>query len=158
MVAFIPYQKIKIKTRLTREAARQKLAEIVEPRKLRWGWSRDHLPFKGNIDGQSFKISRIIHYNNSFLPILVGQIRDDLDMSTLLITARPDLFIMFLWPLMGLIFVGAVLYSSELAFLWIILPLFLLFYGVPIFFFNIELNKAKKLLNEQFETDKFSLP
>lgn len=155
MTALIPYQKIEIKTRLGQEAALQKLNAIVEPRKLRWRFSRDHLPFEGTIEGVEFKISRIIHYRNSFLPILDGKIRDDLDVSTLEFTARPFFIVMLLWPMMGIIFVASILFSGELSFLWIILPLFLIFYGVPTAFFNWELNKTKKLLEDQFAKDGF---
>lgn len=159
MTVLIPYQKFEIKTRLSPEVVRQRLAELVEPRKfMRLGLSRKHNVFEGEIDGTSFKISRIIHYNNGFLPILVGQIRDDLDASTLQIVARPMWFIILFWA----IFIGSVtmggLIAGDPSDTWVILPTFLLFYVVPTAFFNFELYKAKQLLNEQFEADKFSEP
>lgn len=69
---------------------------------MRFGLSRNHNLFEGEIEGTSFKISRIIHYRNSFLPILVGQIQDDLDASTLQIVARPHWFVILLWTFLPL--------------------------------------------------------
>ena len=158
MITFIPYQKFEIKTRLGQEAARQKLQEIVEPRKLRWGLSRNQMPFEGQIEGNAFKISNIIRYRNSFNPVLDGKIRDDLDVSTLQITARPIWFVAFLWTFL-LVGTGAggVLSGDLLEEFWLILPFLLFFYGIPIAAFNLELNKAKKILEKQFQADPFPL-
>lgn len=158
MIALVPYQKFEIKTRLEQELTRQKLAEIVEPRKLmRFGLSRNHNLFEGEIEGTSFKISRIIHYRNSFLPILVGQIQDDLDASTLQITARPHWFIILFWAFFALAVAAGGLIAGDRSDLWAILPMFLFFYVVPMAAFNWELSKAQKLLNAQFTADLYSL-
>lgn len=160
MISLIPYQKFEIKTRLSQEAAQQKLCEIVEPRKLmRFGLSRKHNLFEGEIEGMAFKISRIIHYRNSFLPILVGQIRDDLDASTLKITARPMWFIVLLWTF-ALVGVGAggVLSGDLPGEAWLLLLFIFFFYGLPTAAFNFELYKAKKLLEERLEAANYSSP
>ena len=161
MIALVPYQKFEIKTRLDQQTARQKLGTIVEPRKRRWGWSRNHLPFEGEIKGSKFEISRIIHYNNNFLPVLDGRIQDDLNASSLQITARLKLLGMIMWPLflVGPVFVANFIFVDELSsFLWTLMPITLFFYGVSTILFNWELNKAKMILNEQLEVDKYSLP
>ena len=159
MIALVPYQKFEIKTRLEQESARQKLAEIVEPRKLmRFGLSRNHNLFEGEIEGTSFKISRIIHYRNSFLPILVGQIQDDLDASTLRIVARPHWFVILLWVFFAVAVASGGLLAGDRSEVWVILPVFLFFYVVPTAAFHFELYKVKKLLQEKFETDRYSLP
>ena len=55
MIAIIPYKTFEIKMRLSQEAARQMLQEIVEPRKLvRFGLSRNHNLFEGEIEGTAF--------------------------------------------------------------------------------------------------------
>jgi len=153
MIALIPYQRFEIKTKLSQEGSREKLAAIVEPRKMRWGFSRADKPFEGELDGHTFKISRVIGYRNSFLPVLVGNIRDDLDSSSLQITARPNWFVIFFWPVLLLIFFYATIFMADVTSIGFILLFFLFFYGVPTLFFNFELRKAEKLLNEQFETD-----
>ena len=156
MATLIPYQKFKIKTLLSQEDARQKLATIVEPRKRRWGLSRSQMPFEGQIEGNAFKISNIIRYRNSFNPVLDGKIRDDLDISTLEITARPIWFVAVIWTFL-LVGTGAggVLSGDLAEEIWMILPFFLFFYAIPIVAFNLELNKAKKALKKQFQTDPF---
>ncbi len=159
MISLIPYQTFEIKTRLGQEAARQKLDEIVEPRKLmRFGLSRKHNLFEGEIEGTTFKISRIIHYRNSFLPILVGQIQDDLDAATLQITARPHWFIILFWAFFAFSVAAGGFIAGDPSELWVILPVFFFFYAVPTAAFNFELYKAQKMLNEQFVTDHYSLP
>ena len=90
MIALIPYQRFEIKTKLSQEAAREKLANIVEPRKVRLGFSRIDNPFEGELESNRFKITRVLGYRNSFIPVLTGEIRDDLDSSTLQIMARPN--------------------------------------------------------------------
>ena len=158
MITLIPYQRFEIKTRLSQEAARQKLQEIVEPRKLmRFGLSRKHNLFEGEIEGTAFKISRIIHYRNSFLPILVGQIQDDLDASTLRITARLHWFILLFWIFFAFAVAAGGLIAGDPSELWVILPVFFFFYVVPTAAFNWELYKAQQVLNEQLEVDKYSL-
>lgn len=158
MTALIPFQRFEIKTRLGQEITRQKLDEIVEPRKLRFWISRNHNLFEGEVGAQSFKISRVIGYRNSFLPILVGQIRDDLDASTLQITARLNLATLIIWPILLLVLLGAAFFSADVSNPFMLLLLIAFFYALPIGLFNYELNKAKKLLKEQFESDGFSFP
>lgn len=154
MITLIPYQTFEIKTRLRLADARQKLQEIVEPRKfMRLGLSRNHNLFEGEMEGESFKISRIIHYRNGFLPILVGKIQDDLDASTLKVTARPTWFIILFWTFFMLaVGAGGAISGDLLEDPWMLLLLFLFFYGLPTALFNFEVYQAKKLLDEKFAT------
>ena len=48
-------------------------AKIEPPKAIRWGFSRRHLPYEGTISHSGFQIHRIIHYRNSFLPIIRGE-------------------------------------------------------------------------------------
>ena len=156
MIAWIPYQRFEIKTRLSQDAAREKLANMIEPRKIRWGFSQGHKLFEGDLEANTFKISRVIGYRNSFLPVLVGNVQDDLDSSSLQITARPNLFVTFFWPFLLIAFLFSTISVAGETSVGRILLFILFFYGVPMLFFNLELNKAKKLLAEQFELDKLS--
>ncbi len=57
------------------EHAASVLQEIVEPGKiLRWPF-RDHRYFEGTVQGDHFKINRIINHRDSFLPIIEGSFR-----------------------------------------------------------------------------------
>ncbi|WP_413160423.1 hypothetical protein ACL6C3_18095 [Capilliphycus salinus ALCB114379] len=48
-------------------------AQIEAPKILGWSFSRNHRPYAGTISNSGFKIHRIIHYRNSFLPVIRGQ-------------------------------------------------------------------------------------
>ena len=68
---FLPWDHYDIQTSLNREKVVELWGSEVEPRKwLRF--SRQHKTFEGEVTWQGFKIMRIIHYRNSFLPIIHG--------------------------------------------------------------------------------------
>jgi hypothetical protein len=107
---FAPFERLTIETPLTPEEARQRLAEVVEPKRLFRFFSRDHKPYQGDLDGYHFEVTRIIHYRNSFLPVIKGEIRSGLGGSVIDITMQPHLFaiiFMTLWfGVAGTIFFG----------------------------------------------------
>ena len=68
-----PYRRFVIDTLMPREAAVAAIEKIVEPRKLWRGiFSSGHREFQGEVSSEGFKVSRIIHYRNSFLPMVIG--------------------------------------------------------------------------------------
>lgn len=72
----LPWEKFTITTSLTPAQVRHKLSEVVEPvRGFRSYWHRSQKPYQGQIGEHSFRISRILNYRNSFVPIVTGQIR-----------------------------------------------------------------------------------
>lgn len=158
MITFIPYQKFEIKTRLGQEATRQKLMEIVGPRKLRWGLAHNHLPFEGKVEVDTFQFSRVTNSRKSFLPILEGKIQNDLDATKLVIKAHLHLLVLILWPNIWFYVLGLIYLMAGWKSLWLIVPLAVFSLTAPTISFHWELDKAKKILNEQLETDKYSLP
>jgi hypothetical protein len=69
----IPSLDLELHSALSAQAASEALASHVEAKKwLRWGGSS--CPFEGVVDGGSFDIQRVIHYRNSALPQIRGQI------------------------------------------------------------------------------------
>ncbi|MBH8577804.1 hypothetical protein I8752_33555 [Nostocaceae cyanobacterium CENA369] len=50
----------------------QRLSAKVEPTKM-FRVSKKHAPYQGTISEQGFQITRIIHYRNSFLPVIRGR-------------------------------------------------------------------------------------
>jgi hypothetical protein len=92
----LPYEKITLRTALDSQQILGRLEAEVDFSKqtlaLRWSrmFSNDpHKFFAGTIDGSNFKISRIINYRNSFLPVIIGKIEG----STVEITLRTAIFI-----------------------------------------------------------------
>ena len=68
---FLPYDSFEIETSFPLEDTIASLKSNVEPK--RWlRFSRNHKIFEGEVARDSFKIMRIIHYRNSFLPIIRG--------------------------------------------------------------------------------------
>lgn len=68
------------------------------------------MPYEGEIKGTSFKVSRIINYGNSFLPVVFGKIISDGNQTRVIIKMRPIksvLIFMTLWlGLVGLLCLG----------------------------------------------------
>ncbi|WP_420643576.1 hypothetical protein [Candidatus Leptofilum sp.] len=159
MIALIPYQKFEIKTRFSQNVTVGKVAVLVESRQIiRRPFSKDHKPFEGEIEGFTFKISRIIHYRNNFLPILVGQIEDDLDATKVKITARPNLLASILLPGFLLAPIFLTIFADETVNVGLFWLIYAGIYIAIVASFNFELNKAKKVLNKQLEVDSFSMP
>ena len=73
-----PFRKYEYSTPMSTAHAARVLQEIVEPPR-KWGWptSRKRGYFEGRVAGGRFKIQRIIHYQNSFIPIVEGNFRRD---------------------------------------------------------------------------------
>ncbi len=88
----LPYECLIVETHLSPEEVYRTLTSIVEPRRPRWGfwffWS-EHRPYRGKVSRDEFKITRIIHYKNSFLPIVKGRIQQEVGGSCVHITMHP---------------------------------------------------------------------
>lgn len=69
---FWPSDKFEIETTMLPQDIVASLNSNVEPKKL-YRMSKEHAPFQGNISPDGFKIIRIIHYRNSFLPVIKGR-------------------------------------------------------------------------------------
>lgn len=97
----IPYEKLKIKTSLSVSDTLKKLDDAIEPkRSFRKLWDSRHKPYEGKIEGTHFNATRIIHYRNSFLPVIKGEIQSEISGSTINITMHPHVFVivfMSLW-------------------------------------------------------------
>ncbi|MFN6568623.1 hypothetical protein [Dendronalium sp. ChiSLP03b] len=67
----LPYNTFTILTTDPLPIVLQRLGAKVEPTKI-FRFSTKHAPYQGTISEQGFQISRIIHYRNSFLPVIRG--------------------------------------------------------------------------------------
>ncbi|MDI9634270.1 hypothetical protein QM565_00440 [Geitlerinema splendidum] len=74
MVKILPYDRFTIQTQDSLVDVIEKLEAHVEaPKAFRSSFSRNHAPYQGRINISGFEIYRIIHYRNSFLPIIQGR-------------------------------------------------------------------------------------
>lgn len=82
----LPYEKFTITTQASEKEAIAKIKGITEPiRSSRFTGPREK-PYQGTINGNSFEISRIIHYRNAFLPIIQGDIRTEQERTVIFIS------------------------------------------------------------------------
>jgi len=74
----LPFEKFHIRTSLSEVEIKKRLADNLEPEKIiRFNWSNSgRKTFEGEIVKNQFRISRIISYRNSFLPVIFGRIED----------------------------------------------------------------------------------
>lgn len=119
--------------------------------------------FEGNYDDESFRIRKIIHYRNSFLPILHGTYWRNGTHTRIQIKMRLLPFLYIIFPLMVAIAIGSFfqLKSSkpnatlpELA-----LPIIILFiiYFLILGFFIFEVWRAKKDMLRLFEAEEVNV-
>ncbi len=80
LIAF-PFRRITLESSLPVVYVLKRVEQAVEPRRL-WRFSRVHRDFEGMVSRSTFKITRIIHYRNSFLPIIVGKVQPRLEGGT----------------------------------------------------------------------------
>ena len=132
----LPYDKFEIKTSLTLEETITALKAQVEPRKwLRW-FSRDHAIFEGDVSRDGFKIMRIIHYRNSFMPVIKGTFKQSQNGINGIIKIGLHPFViafMCIWfggVIFGLFAIVAGLASNKIALSApLLIPLGMLFFG-----------------------------
>jgi hypothetical protein len=113
--------------------------------------------FKGQLKSNYFKISRIIKHQNSFLPVLEGNLIQSTTGSKILIKYRLNYFVLVFWILwMIFIFLGFLVFLlgtivSNAGFFFLI-PLFMLAFGyfLCVILFSCEVTKAKKILRDIF--------
>lgn len=79
MMRLVPWHTFTLQTNSPRSLVCQHLKEQVEPIKLVRFFSRNHAPYQGVVSEDSFKIHRIIHYRNSFLPVIRGRFEEQGD-------------------------------------------------------------------------------
>ncbi|NLB66748.1 MAG: hypothetical protein GX803_09795 [Lentisphaerae bacterium] len=154
-----PHDAFEIATPMSAEAIGAVLHDMVEPTKwLRL--TRDHKTFQGTVERDGFKITRIIHYRNSFLPVVRGRFKPGPSGVTVAVTMRLHPFVtafMGLW--FGGVGVGIVAALAALvlgqadAHPTMLIPFGLLLIGWALVSgaFWHEANKTKPILLEMFQ-------
>ena len=74
MFPFLPYKRIVISTSLTTENCVSLISAAISPNRTINTWfSSSSKEFEGSVNEQGFKIQKVIHNRNSFLPVLNGK-------------------------------------------------------------------------------------
>ena len=93
-----PFRKFEFSTLMSPARAGAVLQKIVEPNKIfRSPFSRKHRYFEGRVEGDRFKINRIINYRNSFQPIIEGHFRPESSETIVTLNMRMIWLVMVFW-------------------------------------------------------------
>ncbi|WP_338762915.1 hypothetical protein WAF17_18570 [Bernardetia sp. ABR2-2B] len=163
----LPYDNLTYKTHLSKEEIAKRLNEVTEPKKMirMTGVfsNKNHKEYEGAVDTNSFKISRIIGYRNSFLPRIEGEIEESKESTLVHIKMRLHTFVlvfMGIWlTIVGLVAIAVLsslfLSESNIGF-GVFIPCFMFLVGLlmPILAFHYEGNKSKEFFENLFEVGK----
>ncbi len=151
-----------VRSSLSQKEALSRLSDRIE-RKLNFGTYSSRKIFIGNVEGNRFKISRIISGKNSFLPIIDGVIEAKNNGSVIEMIMRVNAFVLifmavwFTGVLLGCVGVGVSIIKNMAHGLQIseiqAVPFVMLVFGVGLFTipFWLEVKFAKNELNKIFD-------
>ncbi len=158
-IKLIPYDSFEIATGLSPSQITFTLNGNIEPTK----WlrrSRDHKMFQGSITQNGFVVTRIIHYRNSFLPIIRGTFKSSSSGVVIAIKMRPHHCVtafMCVWfggVGMGIIAMSTAFFAHDKArypALLLVLAMFIFGWALVSGGFWFEVNKSKQILLEIFK-------
>src|SRR6266498_1868481 len=85
----LPYERLKIKTKLSTEEACEKLYEVVELSPYAVWFKTNHKPYQGKIDATHFEVVRVMHYRSPVVPIIKGDLNPETSGCAIHITMYP---------------------------------------------------------------------
>ena len=111
---FLPVESYILTTKLSVDEVRARIQQNTSPKKDMGFFApknNSSKPYEGSITSNSFKISRIINYTNSFLPIITGTISSYAGRTEVKINMRLASFVkIFVLIFMGLIGVALIVH------------------------------------------------
>src|SRR4051812_39275980 len=91
---FLPIRRFTLQSSKSMAQVQAALSSVVEPRRVfRRPFAVPEKPYQGQITGTRFRIQRIINYRNSFLPVINGEIRQQLGKTYIDISMRMNAFV-----------------------------------------------------------------
>lgn len=158
----LPYENITYRSQLEPETIAIRLQQFTEPEKyFRFFWDKSK-SYEGVIENSHFKISRIIFYQNSFLPIIRGKVERKMNSTVIEVKMKMKFLVIALIILVWLIGFGIfikldsiIILKDELKTFSFLLPAIIFFFAylLPMIAFKIESRIAKKFLKKQFEAE-----
>lgn len=163
-MSFLPIDQMTYFTPMSAAQVRERIAAAIEPKQMiRNPFKRTNTkPYEGQLHHNDFQINRIIHYRNSFLPQIKGQIRPK-DLGTEVnIKMRLSVFVyIFLSIWCGSLGIFVLVFSASNMMKGTFDPVVLVPLGMLLFAyvmvtagFKYEANKAKKDLVEILEVKR----
>jgi len=160
MIPLLPYKRLVFESQSSKEEIIRRLSVEVASRRRRSGvFERRAEKFEGEVSETGFKISPIIRYRNSFLPVVEGQfspiakgVRIDVRMRL----TTPVLIFSILWLSLVVVGAGAVIFEiistgKFAGAMFIPFGMLLFFYLLVTIGFGVEAKEAGKLLSDIFE-------
>lgn len=177
----IPMENYLVLTNLSEEEVLMRLRKIIGNQERKFHISfmgidlRQHsdssFDYEGSISDKTFKISRVIRYRNSFLPVIKGTVSSFVNKTEIHISMKMSLFVrigMIIW--LSLVGIPAilVLFATLIALInqnlqainpmmFILIGMFLFGYCLMLFAFKAEARKSKKELNILWEAESDKL-
>ena len=154
---YLPYEHITYKTNLSEQEVLTRLSGFVEPKKF--GLGRNYIKeYEGSIDNNSFEISRVIQYRNSFLPDINGIIQKNNNGTEIQVIMRLNLFVLifllFWCSISTCVFIMITLTQKKISVEFFMPLLMLIFvYALTMVCFKIESKKSKEYLRRSFEAE-----
>jgi len=168
---FLPVENYVMTSKLPVEEIKRRLADNIEPKTNvgSAGFNKSlNKTYEGQILRDSFTISRIINYRNSFLPVITGHISTFLNETQINVKMRPVTFILIfisLWlgivgiVCLGIILVGIIQFKHVLQngfspMILIPFGMFLFGWMLTTLAFKAESRKSREFLERLFETQE----
>jgi len=160
---YLPFENYSLTTNLSTTEIYKRLSDNIEPRKaFRFSLFNQNStkPYEGEIYGNTFSMSRIINYRNSFLPIIKGDISMFAGQTQINIKMRPVTFVLIFisfWLgtvgllcvsmlLVGLLQIKQLLKTGFSPMVLIPFGMFIFGYLLTTLAFKAESSKSKKFL------------
>lgn len=143
---FIPYEKYQIETHLNTYKGKEKIMTIVDPPEKLTGKTK---PFEGKMMGNVFRISRNIDGMKLFLPVVQGEVFDDL----IKVTVRYNLKVIFqmIFGIFAVLYIGfTMLHRKFYLGTAVSFSMIILMYGMAITQFKWEAKTARTILERLF--------
>jgi hypothetical protein len=150
-VKLVPYHRFEITSPLKREEALAAVSSRLEERKwfrVRWPSSDNDERFDGSVTQNSFNITRIMGYRNSFAPVVDGEVHDAGRFSRIVITMKPHVLVPALLPMLAIVLVAGLVSMGNI---WPGLAMMALIYVMVLGGFWFEANKLEQTLRKIFQ-------
>ncbi len=154
------------KTQLSENQIIERLFDCIAPKKdfslfHRYNNTANGKLYEGKISGQTFEVSRIINYRNSFLPVITGNITQENNSTLIKVNMKLHKFVSAFLLIWGIIFATTllstkkansfVIFEMDFSVMFDVMPFLMLiiFFSV----FKFEVNKSKKDFQQIFEAE-----
>ncbi|WP_114821193.1 hypothetical protein [Chryseobacterium sp. KLBC 52] len=157
---YLPFERITYKTNLSEKEVLTRLSGFVEPKKF--GLGKNYIKeYEGTVNNNSFEISRVIKYRNSFLPQINGKIQNENNGTQIQVTMSLHAFVFFfliVWCSFALIFFIGVsiktIKEKEISIdLFLPMGMLLFVYALTMVGFKSESKQAKEYLRRSFDAE-----